>query len=141
MFPYPLLVFHNAVSTVFSVSVVELTQWTILIALFSQSVPPSCVCYCRTGGYAGHGGNAEPAESEHFLSNNLKFCRLMGGGLTKYVYQSGGSGHLPVELLQSARSPGLSRYVKGSASGAIWAQELGMQAGLHVCCSCGCWSD
>lgn len=64
----------------FSVSVVELTQWTILIALFSQSVPPSCVCYCRTGGYAGHGGNADPAESEHFLSNNLKFCRLMGGG-------------------------------------------------------------
>lgn len=73
----------------FSVSVVELAQWTILIALFSQSVPPSCVCYCRTWGYAGQGGNAEPAESEHFLSNNLKFCRFIGG-LTKSVYGAGG---------------------------------------------------
>lgn len=53
---------------------VEITQWPILIALFSQCVPPSRVCYCRTGGYTGQGGDAEAAESEHFLSNNLKSC-------------------------------------------------------------------
>lgn len=51
---------------------VEITQWLILIALFSQCVPPSRVCYCRTGGYAGQGADAEPAESEHFLSNNFE---------------------------------------------------------------------
>lgn len=60
---------------------VEITQWPILIALFSQCVPPSRVCYCRTGGYAGQGGDAEPAESEHFffLSNNFKSCGVAGG--------------------------------------------------------------
>lgn len=90
---------------------VELTQWTILIALFSQRVPPSRVCYCRTEGYAGQGGNAEPAESEHFLSNNLKFCGVNWegrGGVGAYKVQ-GGSGRLPVGLMQSARSPGLLR--------------------------------
>ena len=59
---------------------VEITQWPILIALFSQCVPPSRVCYCRTGGYAGQGGDAEPAESEHFLSNNLKSCGVERDG-------------------------------------------------------------
>lgn len=55
---------------------VEITQWPILIALFSQCVPPSCVCYCRTGEYAVQGGDAEPAG---FLSpNNLKCCGVEG---------------------------------------------------------------
>lgn len=45
-----------------------ITQWPILIALFSQCVPTSHVCYCRTGRYAG------PAQSEHSLSNNSNSC-------------------------------------------------------------------
>lgn len=50
VFPFPLLAFQHI-----SASVGEITQWPTLIALFSQRVPPSCVCYCRTGGYAGQG--------------------------------------------------------------------------------------
>lgn len=95
---------------------VEITQWPILIALFSQCVPPSRVCYCRTGGYAGQGGDAEPAQSEHFLSNNLKSCGVEGGHIQEGKCR--GSGCLPVGLVgeerrggegavQSARSPGL----------------------------------
>ena len=96
---------------------VEITQWPILIALFSQCVPPSRVCYCRMGGYAGQGGDAEPAKSEHFLSNNLKSCGVEGGHVQE-GRECRGSGCLPVGLvrgeegrrgvaMQSARSPGL----------------------------------
>lgn len=49
---------------------------------------PSRVCYCRTGGYAGQGGNAEPAESDHFLSNNLKSCGV--GGVQERGWMRGG---------------------------------------------------
>lgn len=74
----------------------EITQWPILIALFSQCVPPSRVCYCRTGGYAGQGGDAEPAESEHFLSNNLKSCgvgRGHRGGKVQGAWMLAGGAH------------------------------------------------
>lgn len=57
----------------------ELKQWTILIALFYYYVPPSCVCYCRAVGYVGVGAKAESAESEHSISNNLKFCVVIFG--------------------------------------------------------------
>ena len=91
---------------------VEITQWPILIALFSQCVPPSRVCYCRTGGYAGQGGDAEPAESEHFLSNNLKSCGVErdgeGGGRTgeegvQGVWMLAGGTRTKCQITRSAR--------------------------------------
>lgn len=79
-------------------------------------MPPSRVCYCRTEEYAGLGGNAETAEFEHFLSNNLKSCRVdeeEGAphnvcvcGLIMCVWGAS-SGHLLIRLAQRARSQSL----------------------------------
>lgn len=86
---------------------VELKQWTILIALFSQHVPPSRVCYCRTGGYVGLGAIAEPAESEHSHSNNLKFCVvILGEGAykgQKGVWTLAAGVHTKYQITRSAQ--------------------------------------
>lgn len=88
---------------------VELKQWTILIALFSYYVPPSCVCYCRAVGYVGIGAKAEPAESEHSISNNLKFCVVILGLFLKWLAGKGALGLWPMGIKCQ-----ITRYAKGS---------------------------
>lgn len=118
----------------------EITQWPILIALFSQCVPPSRVCYCRAGGYAGLGGDAEAAESKRFLSNNLKSCGVEGrhtGGKVQGVWMlaRGGSDKVPDSQVCSG-------YVKGEHCFTSYlGKGSGMQSGLHVRGACGWCSD
>lgn len=60
--------------------------------------PPLAFVIAEQEDIPDRGGDAEPAESEHFLSNNLKSCEVEGGG----SIQEGrcrGSGCLPVGLV------------------------------------------
>lgn len=88
---------------------VELKQWTILIALFSYYVPPSCVCYCRAVGYVEVGAKAEAAEYEHSISNNSKFCVVILGLFLKRLAGKGTLGLWPEGIKCK-----ITRYAKGS---------------------------
>lgn len=108
----------------------ELKQWTIVIALFYYYVPPSCVCYCRAVGYVGVGAKAESAESEHSISNNLKFCVVIFGLLfLKWL-----AGKWVLGLSPGGIKCQITRYVNGvpeKVSSASVAPAA-MRSSLHV---------
>lgn len=107
VFPYPLLVFHNAVSTVFLLLWWNSHNGRYWLLYFLNVYPPSRVCYCRTEGYAGQGATLSLQNLNIFFLIILNSAGSIGVGGADKV--QGVSGRLLVGLMQSARSPGLLR--------------------------------
>lgn len=74
------------------------------------------------------GGDAEPAESDHFLSNNLKSCGVEGARYRREG--AGGPGCVPVQPRTMCQIT-MSGYVNGELR-LFGRRGSGMQSGLHV---------
>lgn len=75
VFPYLVLVFHYAVSTLFLLLWWKSHNGRYLLLYFLSVYPPLAFVTAEQKDMLNvEGADAEPAESQHFLSNNLKSC-------------------------------------------------------------------
>lgn len=70
----------------------EITQWAILIALFSQCVPPLAFVIAELEGMPDRGAMLSLQNLTIFLSNNLKSCGVGGRGRKVVVAWMGFAG-------------------------------------------------